>query len=162
VSRLLAIYVPVIAAAVVASIGLPFAVSITAFVCGLALWTLLEYLIHRFAFHGFLPHWQHHEDPKDAKYIVSPLWLSGGTSLLLWVVLRIPAGSWSRSALTVAGIISGYLLYEALHLLIHANEAGGPLLTALRRRHYYHHFADDHYCYGVTSSLWDRVFGSQP
>lgn len=160
--RLLAIYVPVIAAAVAANIGLPLAGSIIAIMAGLALWTLLEYIIHRFAFHGFLPHWQHHEEPKDPKYIVAPLFLSGGTSLLLWVLLRIPAGSWARSGLTLAAIIAGYLLYEAVHLRIHGNDAGGPWLTALRRRHYYHHFADDRYCYGVTSPVWDRVFGSLP
>jgi sterol desaturase/sphingolipid hydroxylase (fatty acid hydroxylase superfamily) len=162
VTRLLAIYVPVIAVAIAANIGLPLAGSILAVVCGLALWTLLEYLIHRYAFHGFLPHWQHHEDPNDPKYIVAPLWLSGGTSLSLGVLMRIPAGSWARSGLTLAGIIAGYLVYEGLHLRIHANEAGGRLLTALRKRHYYHHFADDRYCYGITSAIWDRVFRSQP
>ena len=160
--RLLAIYVPVIAAAIAANAGLPWRGSLASIAAGLFLWTLLEYGIHRFAFHGFLPHYQHHEDPKDTKYIVSPLWLSGGTSLLLWVAMRIPAGSWARSGLTLAAIVSGYLIYEAVHLRIHANEAGGPLLTALRKRHYYHHFADERFCYGVTTSVWVRVFGSLP
>jgi hypothetical protein len=138
VRRLLAIYVPVIAAAIVANAGLPWRGSLASIAAGLFLWTLLEYGIHRFAFHGFLPHYQHHEDPKDTKYIVSPIWLSGGTSLLLWVAIRIPAGSWARSGLTLAAIISGYLIYEAVH------------------------FADERFCYGVTTSVWDRVFGSLP
>jgi dihydroceramide fatty acyl 2-hydroxylase len=160
--RLLLVYTPVIAAAIAANIGLPLGGSLLAIGAGLFLWTLLEYGIHRFAFHGFLPHYQHHEDPKDTKYIVSPLWLSGGTSLALWVVMRIPAGSWARSGLTLAAIIAGYLAYEAVHLRIHSNVPGGPLLRALRKRHYYHHFADERYCYGVTTPVWDRVFGSQP
>jgi dihydroceramide fatty acyl 2-hydroxylase len=162
VRRLLLVYTPVIAAAIAVNIGLPLGASLIAIATGLALWTLLEYGIHRFAFHGFLPHYQHHEDPKDTKYINSPLWLSGGTSLALWVVLRVPAGSWARSGLTLAAIIAGYLAYEGVHLRIHSNATGGPLLTALRKRHYYHHFADDRYCYGVTTPVWDRVFGSQP
>lgn len=160
--RLLAVYLPVIAAAIAANIGLPLAGSIASIAAGLALWTLIEYAIHRFAFHGFLPHYQHHEDPKDPRYIVSPLWLSGSTSLLLWALLRIPAGSWARSGLTLAAIVAGYLVYEAVHLRIHGREAGGRLLIALRKRHYYHHFADERYCYGVTTPLWDRVFGSRP
>ncbi|HEX3876046.1 MAG TPA: sterol desaturase family protein [Bryobacteraceae bacterium] len=160
--RLLTVYIPVIAAAIVANIGLPLQGSLIAVAAGLFLWTLLEYGIHRFAFHGFLPHYQHHEDPKDPKYIASPLWLSGGTSLLLWALMRIPAGSWARSSLTQAAIISGYLFYEWLHLRIHANEAGGPLLTELRKRHYYHHFADERFHYGVTTNVWDRVFRSLP
>jgi sterol desaturase/sphingolipid hydroxylase (fatty acid hydroxylase superfamily) len=162
VVRLLAIFGPVIAAAIFVNARLPLLGSVLFYTAGLFLWTLLEYGIHRFAFHGFLPHWEHHDDPKDPKYIVSPLLLSCGTSALLWVVLRIPAGSWARSGMALAGIISGYLAYEALHLKIHANEAGGPRLRELRKRHYFHHFADDHFHYGVTSSVWDRVFGSLP
>jgi dihydroceramide fatty acyl 2-hydroxylase len=162
VARLLVVYAPVIAAAIAANIGLPLQGSLMAIASGLILWTLLEYAIHRFAFHGFLPHYQHHEDPRNEKYIVSPLWLSGGTSLALWVVMRIPAGSWARSGLTLAAIITGYLAYEGVHLRIHSNAPGGPLLRTLRKRHYYHHFGDERYCYGVTTPVWDRVFGSQP
>jgi sterol desaturase/sphingolipid hydroxylase (fatty acid hydroxylase superfamily) len=160
VVRLLAIFGPVIAAALLVNARLPLAGTLIGYAIGLFLWTLLEYGIHRFAFHGFLPHWQHHEDPKDPKYIVSPLWLSCGTSALLLPILRIPAGSWARSGIVLAGIISGYLVYEAVHLMIHANEAGGPTLRKLRKRHYIHHFADDRFHYGVTTSIWDRVFGS--
>ncbi len=143
VGRLLLVYTPVIAAAVAANIGLPLGGSLLAIGAGLFLWTLLEYGIHRFAFHGFLPHYQHHEDPKDEKYIVSPLWLSGGTSLALWAVMRIPAGTWARSGLTLAAIIAGYLVYEAVHLRIHSNAPGGaavegpaqaPLLPPFRGR----------------------------
>ena len=160
--KLLAIYGPVIAAAMAANIGLPMAGSLTAVAAGLALWTLLEYVIHRFAFHGFLPHWQHHEEPRDPQYIVAPLGLSGGVSAALFLLLRAVTGSWARSGLALAGIIAGYLAYEAIHLRIHSSAAGGRWLRALRRQHYYHHFADDRYCYGVTTPLWDRVFGSQP
>lgn len=155
-------YAPVIAAAVVANFGLPLPGAFASVAGGLALWTLLEYGIHRFAFHGFLPHYQHHEDPRDPAYIVAPLWLSGGTAAALFLLLRIPAGSWPRAGLTVAAIVAGYLAYEAVHLRIHSNAAGGPLLRALRKRHYYHHFADERYCYGVTTPVWDHVFGSQP
>jgi sterol desaturase/sphingolipid hydroxylase (fatty acid hydroxylase superfamily) len=159
---LLAIFGPVIAAAIFVNGPLPLVGSVLFYTAGLFLWTLLEYGIHRFAFHGFLPHYQHHDDPKDPKYIHSPLWLSCGTSALLWVIWRIPTGSWARSGLLLAGIITGYLAYEGVHLKIHANEAGSPLLRKLRKRHYVHHFADDRFHYGVTSSVWDRVFGSLP
>lgn len=162
VGKLLAIYVPVIAAAIAANAGLPVAGSLAAAASGLALWTLLEYFIHRFAFHGFLPHWQHHEEPRDPQYIVAPLWLSGGTSAVLFLLLRVATGSWARGGLTIAAIVAGYLAYEAIHLRIHSEAAGGRWLRALRRWHYYHHFADDRYCYGVTSPVWDRVFGSRP
>ena len=129
---------------------------------GLLLWTLLEYLIHRFAFHGFAPHWQHHERPRDRQWIFAPLWLSTGAALLLWGLLAAALRSLPHAALVTAGIVAGYLAYEAVHLTIHGPRAGCALLVALRRRHYYHHFADDTACYGVTSPLWDRIFGSLP
>jgi len=62
----------------------------------------------------------------------------------------------------IAGVMAGYLAYELVHLRIHSNAAGGPVLRALRRYHYYHHFADDHVCYGVTTPVWDAVFASLP
>ncbi len=160
--RLLAIYIPVIAASAVANAHLPAGGFIACFISGLLAWTFLEYGIHRFAFHGFLPHWQHHELPTDPKYILAPLWLSAGTSLLLWALISLSLGSWARGGLVLAGIIAGYLCYEGVHIRIHSKAPGGPILRAMRKRHYYHHFADDHFCYGVVTPFWDRVFGSFP
>ena len=129
---------------------------------GLLAWTVLEYLIHRFAFHGFAPHWQHHENPTDPAYILAPLWLSLSAAGALGVGFALALHSGARAALIVAGIVVGYLAYELVHLAIHSPRAGGRFLRTLRKRHYYHHFASDRVCYGVTSPLWDAVFRSLP
>ncbi|HEV2447497.1 MAG TPA: sterol desaturase family protein [Candidatus Sulfopaludibacter sp.] len=125
---------------------------------GLVLWTVIEYLMHRYAFHGFAPHWEHHQSPKDAKYILAPFPLSLGVSAGLWIVFALALRSAVLPGLVLSGVWIGYLAYEAVHLRIHGSEAGGRLLRALRRYHYRHHFADDTVCYGVTSPLWDVVF----
>jgi sterol desaturase/sphingolipid hydroxylase (fatty acid hydroxylase superfamily) len=65
-------------------------------------------------------------------------------------------------ALVEAGAVTGYLAYEALHIVIHSERPGGAMLRALRKHHYYHHFADDTKCYGVVTPFWDRIFGSLP
>ena len=127
---------------------------------GLLLWTVIEYLMHRFAFHGFAPHYQHHADPVDPAHILAPLWFSLGAALAVWTVLGWALGSWALAALIGAGTVSGYLAYEWVHLRIHSQEAGGRLLRAWRKHHYYHHFADDRRCFGVTTPLWDLVLGS--
>jgi sterol desaturase/sphingolipid hydroxylase (fatty acid hydroxylase superfamily) len=132
------------------------------FAVGLLAWTMIEYLLHRLAFHGFAPHSEHHADPTDPVYIVAPLWLSLSSTALLLALFSLAARSWTGGASIVAGVIAGYLAYEAIHLRIHSPAAGGPLLRALRKHHYYHHFASDRVCYGVTSPLWDVVFGSLP
>jgi sterol desaturase/sphingolipid hydroxylase (fatty acid hydroxylase superfamily) len=138
-----------------------FAVS-GAFAAGLLLWTLLEYFIHRYAFHRLAPHYQHHEFPADRRYIFAPLWFSGISAVVLWALLALATGSWMAGALVEAGAITGYLGYEALHILIHSDRPGGAMLRALRKHHYYHHFADDTKCYGVITPFWDRIFGSLP
>ena len=132
------------------------------FALGALAWTMIEYLLHRLAFHGFAPHWQHHADPVDPVWIVAPLSLSLSASAVLLAAFSFAAGSWAAGGTILAGVIAGYLAYELIHLRIHSPSAGGPILRALRKHHYYHHFANDHVCYGVTSPLWDWVFRSVP
>ena len=131
------------------------------FAFGLLLWTGLEYLLHRFAFHGFAPHYQHHAQPSDRSYILAPLQLSIPVAGSLWIFFALLAGL-AESGWILAGVIAGYLAYEAVHIWIHSSRTGGPFLRVLRKHHFYHHFADETVCYGVTSSLWDRVFDSLP
>jgi 4-hydroxysphinganine ceramide fatty acyl 2-hydroxylase len=129
-----------------------------AFLGGVLLWTAIEYLMHRFAFHGFAPHWEHHEDPTAVKYILAPFPLSLSFSAGLWLAFWLAFRSTTLPGLVLTGVWTGYLAYEALHLRIHSTASGGKLLRDLRRYHFRHHFANDQVCYGVTSPLWDVVF----
>lgn len=131
---------------------------VPAMLSGILLWTAIEYLMHRYAFHGFAPHWEHHAEPMAEQYILAPLPLSLAVTAGLWAVLWLASRSTALPGLVLAGVWVGYLAYEGIHLRIHSNAAGGSLLRALRRYHYRHHFADDTVHYGVTSPLWDVVF----
>lgn len=133
-------------------------------VAGLALWTLLEYLLHRFVLHGLAPfsHWhaQHHRQPRAC--IGAPPWLS---LPLFGLLLGLPtlwlAGRWVAVALLL-GVLGGYLAYALLHQALHLGGAArSPRLRVWRRRHAQHHrSAPQGSCYGVTNPLWDWVFGS--
>lgn len=125
---------------------------------GIALWTVVEYFMHRYVLHRLAPHYQHHDEPETLAYIFAPLWLSGVSATVLWALLSLAIGSWQRAALVLAATVAGYLFYEALHVRMHSPVAGGKLLRVLRKHHFYHHFADDSRCYGVTSPIWDYVF----
>jgi sterol desaturase/sphingolipid hydroxylase (fatty acid hydroxylase superfamily) len=129
---------------------------------GLVLWTLIEYLMHRLAFHGFAPHTEHHANPNDVRYIVAPLWLSTSGACVLLAISWLVTGSWMAGLTIVGGILAGYLAYELIHLRIHSGRRGGRLLRALRKHHYYHHFASDRVNYGVTSPFWDIIFRTVP
>jgi dihydroceramide fatty acyl 2-hydroxylase len=154
------VYLPLVATALVWNRGASPMVWVACLLAGLALWTPIEYLVHRYALHRLAPHYQHHDEPTVVAYIFAPLWLSGSSAVLLWGLLALAAGSWQRGALIEAGTIIGYLLYEAVHVRIHSAAAGGPILRVLRKHHFYHHFADDTRCFGVTSGIWDRIFGT--
>ncbi len=132
------------------------------FCTGLLVWTALEYLMHRFAFHGFAPHYQHHAEPAQRSYILAPVWLSASGATVLWLSVWAITQSWGAASWLLAGVVAGYLMYELVHLRIHSAVSGGRLLRALRKRHYHHHFANEHASYGVTSPLWDFVFATLP
>jgi cyclopropane-fatty-acyl-phospholipid synthase len=152
------VYTPLVIGALVWNRDASAGIFVACLVSGIALWTAVEYLMHRYVLHRLAPHYQHHAEPETLAYIFAPFALSGTSAVVLWGLLALIAGSWQRGALIMAGTVAGYLCYEALHVRMHSRVAGGPLLRALRKHHFYHHFADDSRCYGVTSPIWDYVF----
>jgi sterol desaturase/sphingolipid hydroxylase (fatty acid hydroxylase superfamily) len=138
---------------------------------GLLLWTLIEYLLHRFAFHYPFRsrrvqavqaelHLAHHARPDELELIVAGPSFSLPIALVIWVLLRLALGTWAQASLVMAAAMVGYLCYEVVHFSIHTRLKGGPLLQFWRRHHFFHHFSDASRCFGVTSPLWDLVFGT--
>lgn len=134
------------------------------FAAGLFWWTLLEYLLHRFALHG-LPasfgsrHMRHHVTPSERRLAVAPLASSvGGAAIhaVIFVGLFGPA----RGGALLAGLVAGYLAYEWVHWSTHYRRARTRLGRALRRHHMLHHHAAPGTRFGVTTPLWDWVFGT--
>lgn len=131
---------------------------------GLAGWTLLEYALHRFVLHGVQPfqgwHAEHHARP--TALICSPTLLSaglfaGGVFLPAWML----GNGWQATALTL-GVVAGYLAYATTHHALHHWRGGGAWLLERKRWHARHHHprAGQVPCFGVSSGLWDRLFGS--
>lgn len=139
---------------------------------GLA-WTLIEYVLHRFVLHGLPPfsrwHAEHHSRP--AALIASPTFF---TATLFATLAALPGwwllGAWPDCAV-MFGLLAGYLAYGLTH---HATHHSSPWLRGrsawlLRRRrwHALHHgaaaagVASKQGNFGVSSDLWDRVFGTR-
>ena len=140
-------------------------------VIGLALWSLLEYLLHRFFFH-WIPHnhkmrqilhqlhFNHHDDPRNPdKILVHPLYSLPVSGLLGCGFYLITGGLFASTGL-LAGMWAGFLYYEWVHYRLHLGKDSKGLLKQQRRWHFHHHFVDPHHCFGVTSPLWDVVFGT--
>lgn len=137
---------------------------------GIAVWTLTEYLLHRFVFHyhpssgwgkrlHFLMHGVHHDYPSDAMRLVMPPSVSIPLALLFyglfaWALRPLPA-----EALMI-GFTAGYLVYDLSHYALHHARFRNGWLYRLKRHHMRHHYADPSRGFGVSSPLWDHVFGS--
>src|SRR5260221_522670 len=127
---------------------------------GLAAWTLLEYLVHRFVFHlysvGRRLHQLHHDHPNDPDSERSSL----STPLLALPIgcLLIGAAGVEDGSAIFAGLLSGYLVFIFVHYAVHRwpIEPNSWLYSA-KLRHLTHHRLEN--CnYGVTTIFWDIVF----
>jgi sterol desaturase/sphingolipid hydroxylase (fatty acid hydroxylase superfamily) len=125
-----------------------FSIAIFLFCCGLAAWTLAEYITHRFVLHAYAPlqHGIHHARPQDAiDKIFWQIWLA-------FAVVYLTAGG-----TVLAGVLVAYAWYLTVHYCAHHNPAILP--ASLLKHHLDHHrFANRNY--GVTTKFWDRAFGT--
>jgi cyclopropane-fatty-acyl-phospholipid synthase len=130
---------------------------------GLAGWSLIEYLFHRFLLHGMSPfrewHAEHHARPTAR--IASPTIFSASLiGVLVYLPAWLLAGGWQACALTL-GVTIGYYAYAITHHATHHWRAASPWLQRRKRWHAaHHHSAAERRCFGVTNSFWDRVFGT--
>ncbi len=146
-----------------------WALTLALFGAGLLAVTLIEYLLHRFIFHmeprdesgqmsHFIMHGYHHDFPQDGKRLVFPLVfivpLGGAVAGLYWLTL---GAHWLQ---IFAGTALGYMLYDWVHYYTHHFKAKRGIGGYLRRYHILHHFDSPNHRYGITSPLWDIVFGT--
>ena len=169
------IYLPVIGyllARAVGYEGLAAGSVIGVFALGIAGWSLTEYLLHRFVFHfepdgrwgkrlHFIVHGVHHDFPHDPMRLVMPPSVSIPLAVIFWFGFNAVLGpAWAMPAF--AGFLLGYLIYDMAHYHMHHHRSKNRLSLALRRYHYRHHFQQSDRGFGVTSPLWDKVFGTVP
>jgi 4-hydroxysphinganine ceramide fatty acyl 2-hydroxylase len=135
-------------------------------------WTLIEYLLHRGLLHYHAQvaaiqniieklHLGHHWEPFDEAKITVPVYASLPIAFALLGLFRLIAASWEAAALLMTGTIIGYLYYEVVHFRIHRSAMRGRLLGWQRANHCFHHYKDSGRCFGVTTPLWDWVFGTR-
>jgi sterol desaturase/sphingolipid hydroxylase (fatty acid hydroxylase superfamily) len=137
---------------------------------GVASWSLFEYGMHRFLFHidrwiprahrlSFTIHGCHHNDPADASRDIMPLIGSVpffSASIGAAVILFGPAfGLTFEAAFGLA-----YLAYDVTHYGCHQWQLPGRWAARIKRHHLLHHYVDETRNFGVTSAMWDRVFGT--
>jgi len=137
---------------------------------GLLVWTFMEYTLHRYVFHFpansnagkwlvHLFHGVHHDAPNDKSRLVMPPAGAVIVMAILWGLFSLVIPSpWVEPFL--AFFIVGYLIYDYLHYATHHFRMRRPWQAKLKRHHMQHHFTSPHSRYGVSSPLWDWVFGT--
>jgi sterol desaturase/sphingolipid hydroxylase (fatty acid hydroxylase superfamily) len=146
-----------------------------AFITGLFLWTLGEYTLHRFLFHHqaktekaqrlfFLFHGVHHAQPQDKTRLVMPFPVSVPMALLFYGLFTLVLGVWLKAAPWVnpmaAGFLAGYLVYDLTHYAQHHFPMRSGYAKYIKRYHMAHHYKSPSTRFGVSSPLWDWVFGT--
>ncbi len=138
-----------------------------AFLLGVLTWSFAEYCIHRWLGHDARlrpnafesEHTRHHA----AGDYFAPAWKKLLAAALAMAVLAplvsLAAGRPMGFAYT-AGLVPFYLVYEVVHRRAHTHAGLGAYGRWLRRHHFAHHFVDPRTNHGVTSPLWDVVFGT--
>ena len=137
---------------------------------GLLLWTLMEYVLHRYVFHylgprlwqrrmHFVIHGVHHDFPQDTDRLVMPLGASIPMGLLFYLGFRAVLGSILVDPLFV-GFAIGYLAYDGTHYAIHHFRMNSHYGKWIKRHHMIHHHTGERARWGVSSPLWDWVFGT--
>ena len=147
------------------------------FLVGLFLWTLAEYVLHRFLFHMpvkgekaeriiFLFHGVHHAQPQLKTRLVMPPVISIPLAAIFYalfylffaVILKAP--QWV--APVFSAFIFGYLLYDLTHYATHHFPMRGGYAKYIKRYHMQHHYKTPNARFGVSSPLWDKVFKTMP
>lgn len=140
---------------------------IAAAACGVATWTFLEYLIHRWMGHDRrfrrtpfgVEHVRHHA---EGDYF-APTWKKMIVAAIAVVIVGAPAIAITDVPIGVAysaGLVVFYGMYEVLHRRDHTHPGLGPYGRWARRHHFHHHFVDGRTNHGVTTPIWDLVFGT--
>lgn len=142
-----------------------------ALAAGLLYWTFIEYFLHRFVFHlvkvkepwrtmasGL--HMAHHREMDIKELVIAPPLVSLGFSPVIFLVALAFTWSLSLAMLVVAGVFIGYVLYEWAHYGAHQYQPKNAFFRYLKRYHLLHHYKDPNGTFGVTTPIWDYVFGT--
>jgi sterol desaturase/sphingolipid hydroxylase (fatty acid hydroxylase superfamily) len=154
--------------------GLSARQSLLAFLGGAFFWTFFEYLIHRYAFHFaaeskratkivYILHGNHHEYPRDKERLFMPPVPSLILASVIFGSMFLAAKLFGLQVYVFAffpGFLLGYLIYGSMHYAIHAWNPPFKWMKALWRNHHLHHYKEQEKGFGVSSTLWDHVFGT--
>lgn len=143
------------------------------FFAGVPIWTLMEYILHRYLFHlepdgdspmlitiHFFFHGQHHKVPFDKNRLVFPPVAAGCFAFAFWRLFNFCLPGGIGNSLMCGGIL-GYVGYDLIHYYMHhGSPRKGSYLHKLKHYHVLHHFNDPNTGFGISTRFWDFPFNT--
>ena len=141
------------------------------FLSGGLVFTLIEYLVHRYIYHikpngprterfSYTAHGVHHDYPKDKSRLAMPPLLAIVVAGVFFLLYKLMMGTYVYGFL--AGFLMGYAGYLCVHYSVHAFKVPKNFLKILWHHHAIHHYREPNKAFGVSSPLWDMIFGTMP
>ncbi|MBW2258241.1 MAG: sterol desaturase family protein [Deltaproteobacteria bacterium] len=133
---------------------------------GVFSWTFAEYAIHNWVGHKTRgrtefsrEHLAHHRDTRyfspNAKKVTAAV-----PVIVPMGIVSVFAAGWVHGLAFTLAFAATYVAYEVLHRRTHTHAPVGPHARWARRHHLHHHYRNANSNHGVTSPLWDWVFGT--
>ena len=142
---------------------LPIPLALLTILAGFLAWSFVEYAIHGFLSHRWRTpvspmHWGHHESPR-AVFTTPLAWVPAAAVFLGALAAAV---GWVPATAFTGGLLAGFARYEYVHWRIHFRAPRSERERCRRVHHLAHHFRNPRAYHGVTTRLWDRVFGTLP
>lgn len=144
-----------------------------ALLLGMAAYSIVEYLTHRFLFHIRTPknpfllkmikrlHYDHHVNPNDLHLLFLPLWYSLPNMIIAAAAAFLVTSSLPLTHAFITGVIVFLLFYEWKHYIAHRPvKPVSPWGRWMKKVHLWHHFKNENYWYGVTNPVFDWALGT--
>jgi 4-hydroxysphinganine ceramide fatty acyl 2-hydroxylase len=153
------------------STDIPVFIGLAVLLLGILGFSLLEYLMHRYIYHmepdtpvkdkiQYNMHGVHHDYPKDKDRLTLPPFITVAYAVIFYFVFTFLMGDYGLFFLP--GFMIGYSAYLGVHYIVHAYQPPKNFLKTLWINHAIHHYKDPDVAYGVSSPLWDYIFGTMP
>ena len=150
--------------------GFEWYYAVLVFLSGMFMWVFVEYMIHRFVFHFksknplvrkivYSIHGVHHAHAHDHDKMYVPLIPA---IIITLVQLSLYCSLFGIAGFPLlGGVMTMHQFYNMIHIMIHKNiYPHNKFLNKLRSNHIKHHTGYGEKCFGVTSTLCDRIFNT--
>jgi len=106
-------------------------------------------------------HYDHHQDPNHLEILFGALYTTLPTIALVTIPVGYLIGGIGGAAVAFAAGLLMTCFYEFCHCIQHLSyKPKNKWLADMKARHMAHHFHDETGNFGITSFMWDKLFGT--